>query len=595
MGTSKPQPPAALPDVRGRLDSWKEIAAYLKRDARTVRRWEAEGLPIHRKVHNKQASVFAYRAELDAWWNNGREILERRGVSIPFPVAPHAEPERFHWKRVRTWGPVLGGVVIAACVLLFGPAGIRNRIFAWRAPPIRSIAVLPLRNLSGTTDYDYVADGLTEELTTRIARIPSLRVVSSTSVRQFRDTTVPLPQIAHQLNIDAVIEGSVVRSGNRIRITTQLVDARTDSHLWAQSYERDLGEILEIQDSATLDIANQVRVTLTPGQRQPFEARRPVVPDAYEPYLKGIYFQNRQTPGDVRSAVRFYEEAINEDPTYAAAYARLADSFMFLGVSGEISAAEASSRAQKAAEKALSLDETLEDAHADMANIAFYRDWDWKKAEAEYKRAIELNPNSARVHQAYVAALQILGRANEAETELQTARALDPVSVPSLILAVFNSYLARRYDEAFAQARTMQEVYPDAPLLHVFLGNLYFQQRQFTQAGEEYLRAEELWPASPERTAALSAALKAGGLKGFLRKRIELNKKQLGREFEQAYDIAVDCAAIGDADQAIYWLEKAYRVRDPKLPVIGAEPIFDSVRSDPRLADLVHRIGLPLN
>jgi tetratricopeptide (TPR) repeat protein len=290
-------------------------------------------------------------------------------------------------------------------------------------------------------------------------------------VRQFRGTTVPLPQIARELNVDAVIEGSVLRSGNRIRITTQLVDARTDSHLWAQSYERDIGESLEIQDSAALDIANQVRVTLTPRQRQPFEARRSVTPDAYEAYLKGIYFQNRQTPDDVQSAIRFFRTATEKDPGYAAAYARLADAYMLLAFVSEVPSAEAFTRARESAEKALSLDESLDEGHVEVANIAFFHDWDWRKAEGEFKRAIELNPNSASARYTYPILLLVSGRSKQSVEEARAAQALDPVSPSSYLVAVSVAYYSRQYDDGLRLARAALELYPNNPVLRVLHGN----------------------------------------------------------------------------------------------------------------------------
>ena len=579
MATSKPQPLSNFGEPSGeRLDSWKEIAAYLKRDERTVRRWEKEGLPVRRKVHHKQASVFAYRAEIDAWWNDGRQRLKETPTLLK-----------------RGWPKIWLTITVAGLVTAGTFLSVASR---WRsasvARKIRSIAVLPLRNLSGTSEYDFLADSLTDELTTNIARISSLRVVSSTSTKRFRDTAVPLPQIARQLNVDAIVEGSVVRLGNRVRITTQLVDARTDAHLWAQSYERELGEILEIQDAVALDIADKVRANLAPGEREFFQSRRAVVPEAYEAYLKGIYFLNKQTADDSRSGIRYFRAAIGRDREFAPAYARLADCYMFLAQVGEMSSSEAFSRAQEEAARALALDENLDDAHVDLANIAFFGDWDWKKAETEFKRAIELNPNSAHAHQAYTVVQQIWGRPEESAKEVRAARETDPVSLPTLAVVVVNLYFARQYDEGLRQAKAALELYPDAPILHVFLSNIYLEQGQLKQSAEEVLRTEELWDAAPERIAGLRKAAQSAGLSGLLRKRIELNKGQAGQKLFNAYDIAVDYATLGDKDQAVYWLEKAYRVREPKLLLIGVEPKFDNLRSDSRFAELTQRIGLEL-
>lgn len=267
---------------------------------------------------------------------------------------------------------------------------------------------------------------------------------------------------------------------------------------------------------------------------------------------------------------------------------------MFLAQVGEMSSSEAYSRAKEAAARALALDENLDDAHVDLANIAFFGDWDWKKAETEFNRAIELNPNSAHAHQAYTVVHQILRRPEESAKDVRAAREIDPVSLPTLIVIVVNLYFARQYDEGLRQAKAALELYPDAPILHVFLSNIYLEQGQSKQAAEEALRTEELWAAPPERIAGLREAAQSAGFSGLLRKRIELNKGQAGQKLFNAYDIAIDYAAMGDKDQAMHWLEKAYLVREPKLLLIGLEPKFDNLRSDSRFAELMRRIGLPL-
>lgn len=579
MAANDPQFPEKVKEAScDRLDSWKEIAAYLKRDERTVRRWEEEGLPIHRKVHKKQASVYAYRAEVDAWWTDGRKRLE---------AAPAQLAQGKHWK----W------YVIAAAVLVAAGAFLAVAVPRWRgasaAQRIRSIAVLPLRNLSGSSEYDYFAESLTDELTTNIARISALRVVSSTSVRRFKNAAIPVQEIAKQLNVDAVVEGSVVCSGNRVRITTQLVDARTDSHIWAQDYEREMKGIVEIQDAAALDIAEHVSATLAPGERESFQAHRVVNPTAYEAYLRGVYFLNKQTSEDVRRGIRSFEEAIAADQEYAPAYARSADCYMFLAEVGETPPSEAYSHAKAEAERALALDENLAEAHTNLANLAFFYDWDPKKAEYEFRRAIKLNPNAANTHQAYSTVLQLLGRSEESSKEMRIASGLDPVSLPTMHVETIHLYFAREYDEGLRRIKEAIELYPEAPMLHDFLSNIYFERAQLKEALEEALRAEQLWNGSEERLAVLKAAAQEGGLSAFWRKRIELNQKLVGQKSFNYYELAIDCAALGDKKQAVYWLRQALRMRDPKLLLIGVEPKFDSVRSDPRFVEIVHSIGLP--
>src|ERR1700747_1643532 len=291
MSTSKPQPRILVPENRReRLGSWKEIAAYLNRDERTVRRWEAEGLPVHRKLHKKQASVYAYKGEIDAWWNDGRQHLDQAeqvdSLSIAVP------------RTYRRRGNILAAALVVAIALLVGLSSsrVRERLFGRRSPPrIQSLAVLPLVNLSGNPDQEYFADGMTDQLITDLAKISALKVISRTSVMQYKGARKPLPQIAQELGVDAVVEGSVQRSGDRVRISAQLIDARADQHLWARSYERDLLDVLTLQDDVAQAIANELKLTLTSHEQLRLASSRPVDPEAYEAYLKGRYYSSKRT------------------------------------------------------------------------------------------------------------------------------------------------------------------------------------------------------------------------------------------------------------------------------------------------------------
>jgi len=324
MGKSKPEPSSCPSESSAeRLDSWKEIAAYLKRDERTVRRWEQEGLPVHRHVHKKQASIYAYKTEVDAWWNNGRQRLEPSSPPPSGPAALREGAQVVRWNRV--WFPVLGVAVLIAGALVFDTAGIRTRFFAERAPTIRSIAVLPLDNLSGDTSQEYFVDGMTDALITDLAQISDLKVISRTSVMQYKGARRPLPEVARALGVDAVVEGSVVRSGSKVRITAQLIYAPSDHHLWAASFEGSADDILSIQDNVARAITDRIQGKLGSQVRPILPARKPINPEAYEDYVRGLYFfDKREAEASVRS-VDYFRKAIAGDPEFAPAYAGLAE------------------------------------------------------------------------------------------------------------------------------------------------------------------------------------------------------------------------------------------------------------------------------
>jgi tetratricopeptide (TPR) repeat protein len=314
--------------------------------------------------------------------------------------------------------------------------------------------------------------------------------------------------------------------------------------------------------------------------------------EAYDAYLKGVYFSNQESPDGVRTAIRYFEEAVEKDHKFAAAYCRLAACYALLSSLSEIPAGEAYARGKEALQKAVALDANLYEAHTNLAWIAAL-DWDWARAETEYQRSIQINPNSADAHIGYYYLLLILRRPEEAGREKRAAKVLDPLSLDTLTTTIADSYYRRQYDEGLTETRSAIALYPQVSVLHVLLSNFYAAQGNDQLAAEEILLAEETGGASAERLAALRAALAAAGAKGLRRKRIELNEKLAGKQSINAYDLAIDCAAVGDGDQAIVWLEKALRARDSKIRLIGVEPIFDSLRADQRFARLLLQMGLP--
>ena len=488
----------------------------------------------------------------------------------------------------------LAGVICFAVLL-----AVALRTSAWRksrvggAPArVQSIAVLPLENLSGDPSQEYFADGMTDALITKLAGIRKLRVISRTSTVLYKGTRKTLPEIARELNVDAVVEGTVARSKDQVKISAQLIYAPTDSHLWSASFSGPTRDVLELEDKVAAEVTAQIRDNLNLPERDGLRKSWTTNPEAYDAYLRGVYALNKQTPDDMRMATRYFQEAIEKDQGFAAAYAGLSSAYSLLAILSEMSSAQTYKPAKMAAQKAVALDDNLDQAHTALAWVDAYYDWDWGGAEAEYKRTILLNPNSAVGHMSYSNLLQILGRSRESLEEEHAARMLDPFSVTALMVPVGNSYYRREYDRGLAQAREAQALYPRISAIHVYLSNFYAAQGRDKQSAEEILLGEESGGATPERVAALKAANELAGPRGLRLKRIELNKKAVGKESSNAYDIAIDCAAVGNTDEALFWLERAFQVRDAKIVLIGVEPIFDGLRSNPRFTRLLSQIGL---
>jgi TolB-like protein/DNA-binding winged helix-turn-helix (wHTH) protein len=529
----------------------------------------------------------------------GVEASSETAVAPEFPVvassvASDAESasRRLPFRKILKLS--LAGVICFAVLL-----AVALRTGAWRksrvggAPArVQSIAVLPLENLSGDPSQEYFADGMTDALITKLAGIRELRVISRTSTMLYKGTRKTLPEIARELNVNAVVEGTVARSKDQVKISAQLIYAPTDSHLWSASFSGPARDVLELEDKVAADVTAQIRDNLNLHERDGLRKSWTTNSEAYDAYLRGVYALNKQTPDDMRMATRYFQEAIEKDQAFAAAYAGLSSSYSLLSILSEMSSAETYKPAKVAAQKAVALDDNLDQAHTALAWVDAYYEWDWGGAEAEYKRTILLNPNSAVGHMSYSSLLQILGRSRESLEEEHAARMLDPFSVTTLMVTMANSYYRREYDQGLAQAREAQSLYPGISAIHVYLSNFYAAQGRDKLSAEEILLDEELGGATPERVAALKAANQLAGPRGLRLKRIELNKKAAGKESSNAYDIAIDCAAVGNTDEALFWLERAFQVRDAKIVLIGVEPIFDGLRSNPRFTRLLSQIGL---
>jgi TolB-like protein/DNA-binding winged helix-turn-helix (wHTH) protein/Flp pilus assembly protein TadD len=461
------------------------------------------------------------------------------------------------------------------------------------SPMIRSLAVLPLENLSGDASQDYFADGMTDELITTLGQIHALRVISRTSVMTYKGGRKPLAQIAAELNVEAVVEGSVLRSGERVRITAQLIQVAADKHIWAESYEGDVRDALTVQNRVARAIAQEIRVTLDRQEQATLEKSKTVNPEAYEAYLKGRYFWNKRTGNGLRTAINYFSLAIKLDPSYAAAYSGLADSYAVSGdlKYGVLSPQEAFPKARAAATNALALDDTLGQAHASLAFALGLYGWDWDAAETEYRQAIKLNPEYATAHQWYSWHLIMMGRNKDAMFELRKALSLDPLSL--IISADIADALcvAHLYDEAEQQSNRTLEMDPNFAIGHYELGQALAQKHMPDEAIAEFQRAIELSGHSEAFDSNLAYVYAVSGRK---EEAIKI-AKDLESEHDQspsvdAY-IALIYVGLGDHDQAMALLNKAYEARFKASILL--RPAFDPLRSDARFQDLLHRIGLP--
>jgi eukaryotic-like serine/threonine-protein kinase len=495
----------------------------------------------------------------------------------------------------RRWAIAMTGGLVALLALVFGlnVGRLRDRL---RGGPetqqIESLAVLPLENLSGDVTQDYFADGMTEQLITNLAKIRALRVISRTSVMQYKGTKKSLPEIARELNVEGIVEGSVLRSGDRVRITAQLIHASTDTHLWAESYERDLRDVLALQDEVANAIADDVKIKLTPQERARLTSSRPVNPEAYEAYLKGRYYWSQRTGKGEQKGLEYFQQATVLDPDYALAYAGVADSYIVLGAHGHLPIKEAFPKARAAAMRALDLDDALAEAHTSLGTVKTFYDWDWPGSEREFRRALDLNPNYATAHHWYSHYLTAVGRLDQAVSEIKRARELDPFGITVNIWLANTLYYSHQYDRAIEQYRRTIELYPEwAGGLHGSIGDCYAQKRMFPEAIAEWQKGLTL-AGDTQLAANLEHTYVSSGYTGYLQKRLDRLKASAQTKPVSPLDFAYTYALLGDKDHVLEWLEKAYQERDPWL-YVKAEPRLDNLRADPRFRDLLRRIGLP--
>jgi TolB-like protein/DNA-binding winged helix-turn-helix (wHTH) protein len=496
--------------------------------------------------------------------------------------APGRTPWPIQWKKA-------GVALVLVLAIILGWILYRRG----RPVSIRSLAVLPLENLSGDASQDYFSDGMTDELITELGQISQLRVISRTSAMTYKGVRRSLPQIAKELNVDAVVEGTVLRSGNQVRITAQLIQGAADKHLWAQSYEGDSRDTLALQKQVASSIAQAIRIELTPNEQAVLKNAKQVNPDAYEDYLKGRYFWNKRTAEGFKKAIDYFNKAIDQDPTYAPAYAGLADSYALSGdwEYAVLPPSEAYPKAKAAATKALDLDKNLGEAHVSLAFSLGAYDWDWDSAGREYLRGIELNPGYATGHHWYAWHLTTLGRNSEAIAEMKKAESLDPLSLIISDDLAEELLIAHRYDEAMQQSRKTIDMDSSFAVGHYELGQIFVQKHAYDQAIAELLRAVELSGSSTTCVSNLAFAYAVSGKTPEALNLLEdLKKRSTRGSYSNAPEIALVYAGLNDKNQAMVWLEKAYQERFN--PSILLRPAFDSLRAYPPFRDLLRRIGL---
>jgi len=510
----------------------------------------------------------------------------RTNQSVPEAAATDdGEVPAGHANRPFLW------IGVAAAILLAWPVYklVLPRIERHGAQPvaIRSLAVLPLENISGDASEEYFADGMTDELITMLAKYRSLRVISRTSVMQYKKVRRPLPEIARELGVDGIVEGSVVRSQDRVRVTAQLVYAPTDTHLWAESYDRDARDVLSLQQELSRNIAERVKLASSPAENSPKPELMQINQAARDAYFRGRYYWFSERYEKSRE---FFQEAIRLEPSYAAAYAGLADSYTAAAVSGEMRPLEAMPLAEDAAKKALELDDSVDEAHKALAAVNLFFRWDWKAAEKESERAIELNPSLAEAHHLHS---YVLGAGNHMEEAVQEDKRtveLDPFARPWAY--GYALIRARRLDEALKEFTQRSEARPDSGVLHAFLSNVYANKGDYQKAIEELKKALAI---EGDEVAAtdVDQAYRKGGFRAVNLMFLRNLKLRAAKQYASPLHMAEVAAGAGDKKEAIQYLEKAFEQRDPQLVHMQHNPDLDSLHPDPRYWAIVKKMGMP--
>jgi TolB-like protein/DNA-binding winged helix-turn-helix (wHTH) protein/Flp pilus assembly protein TadD len=526
------------------------------------------------------------------------ETISKRGYRFVAPV--NAVPGRSDERRSRFSLPVLGSTtriaLVAACLLsalgywTWYRAVMRARPSSERAV----LAVLPFDNLSHDPDQEFFSDGLTEEMIAQLGKLnpKRLNVIARGSVARYKSSSLAADQIGRELGADYLLEGSVRRDSGRVRITVQLIEARDQTDLWTESYDRELKDILALQDSVARTIASQIRITLTAEQQTRFANARSVDPEAYEAYLKGRYYWNKRTADGMQKASTYFQQAIDRDPTYGAAYSGLADCNSGLAWHGFTSPAQALPQAEAAARKAIEIDPQSAEAHASLALVLHHR-WDWQAAESEFKRALDLDPQYANAHHWYGDYLSVRGRHDEALLEARQALKLDPLNLMISTWVALRYYLAQKYDLAVEQSRSTVELDPSFAAAHLLLGEGYRQTGRHEEALAELETAAKLSGDNPLYRAQLAVAHAVTGQRTEALRILTQLQKTSAERYVSPYGLAQLHAALNNKEQAFRWLQAAYDDRAVWMSYLAVDPVFYRYRSDPRFQDLLRRLRLP--
>jgi len=557
--------PLANLEQEGRLDSWKEIAAFLRRGVRTVQRWEAtEGLPVHRHQHAKLGSVYALKSEVAAWWES-RSAKRQATPAAPRPATRPAAAAR--------------------------AAGSDRR---------SRMLVLPFVNLSGDAKQDYLSDGMTEEMINRLARLDPARlgVIARTTALSYKSGAKPADQIAAELDLDYILEGSVRASGDHIRVSAQLVDARENTHLWAENYDRGLSDVLEVQDSLAAAIAREVRLAITPEAHGPAAART-VDPEAYQAFLMGRYLFNKMTADSLAQSLEWFERAVAKDPSLVLAWAGIAQAYGLLTTVpfDALPPREAMPKAAAAARKALELDPSLPEAHAALGLVLHHYEWKWDEAERAYQRALELNPDYSAALLRYAWLLLARGRAPDALARISRAQEIAEELDPHLLVAIRATraaalYYSRNFDAAIAECRAALALDKNDFLLHYILGCAQLRKGAMHAGLATFKEAKAAWRDVPLVAAGVGIAQAIAGRKKHAVAILERLEEQRKQRYIPAIYIGILSAALRDYDRAFKWLERAFDERADGLVLLNADPMVDGVRKEPRFQAFIQRMGL---
>jgi TolB-like protein/Flp pilus assembly protein TadD len=623
-----PPSPEGSPLPEKKLVSWKEIATHLGREVRTVQRWETtEGLPVHRHEHQKKSTVYAYPGELDEWVRKRQPAddpeaddafareQELSGTDSPIDYVdpPDVLPAPVDASRIdtaldpvkpppppRVWRRVV--VAVSALALL---SAASFAIYRWTQPKSAyekvRIVVLPFNYTSGDSKPDYITVGLADVIRTKLGQLdpPHLGVIAATSSRIVANQTIP--DIGRTLNVKYVLEGGVQRAGNQVRIDVQLIQVSDETHLWADSFTRELSDVLQVESDVSAAIARQILATLpVPPSPLPPPSLRPGTVHASSPEIansRHAYHQGKfawGSRGDLRGSIVFFEQAIHDDPSYAEAYAGLAEATAILGQvpNDGIPPREAKPKAREDAQRALQLNPRLAEAHAVLGNVAMSYDWDLPTAEMELRRAIELNANDPTAHEWYCHLLIVEGRNAEALIEARQALDLDPLRQLFHTVLAETYYYRREYDAAIDEVQQVVKLHPDFVLAQFWLGSAYREKKMYPQAVETFQRARQLSGDNPAMLMAYGHTQALAGNVGEARAALQKLQQLAATRFVPSLYPAAIHVGLGEADEAFRLLDLAYQERIDRLVYLNVDPMADPVRSDPRFAQLMAKIGL---